>query len=112
MDFGKVIYAVGVLREVISDTMKVKGENQACHRRSFRAMSKGIVVTILDPDLAKRTWYEVHDALDVLLLCCFQKKVHAELRGTLFDIHLKSRFAGVVIAQATVPPADEAIDES
>ncbi|KAL8775071.1 MAG: hypothetical protein Q9209_000550 [Squamulea sp. 1 TL-2023] len=106
------MYAVAVFREAVADMAREKGADQKCGKPSLRAMARGIVVTILDPLLAQKSLREIHDALDILLVCCYQNKVHAELRGTLFDIEEKKRFASVVIAEAIIPPANEESAES
>ncbi|KAI4099675.1 MAG: hypothetical protein LQ339_005840 [Xanthoria mediterranea] len=107
-----VMYAIGVFREVIDEMAKERGPSTTCGRRSLRITSRGVAVTIFDPLLAEQNWQDIHDAIDILLLCCYLKKVSAELAGTLFDIEKMKRFASVAIAEAQVPRADGNITES
>ncbi|CAL8577589.1 hypothetical protein XPA_003413 [Xanthoria parietina] len=106
------MYAIGVFREVINEMAKEKGTSATCGRRSLRIASRGVVVSIFDPLLAGQNWQDIHDAIDILLLCCYLKKVSAELGGTLFDIEKMKRFASVAIAEEQVPRADGNITES
>ncbi|KAL8714000.1 MAG: hypothetical protein Q9220_002146 [cf. Caloplaca sp. 1 TL-2023] len=107
---GTVLSAVGTLREVLSDLMKEEGKDTACQRVDIRIASRaGVAVTIFDRTLAKRSWSELHDAVDVLLLCVYQKEVGTEMQGTLFEIEGKFRFASVVIQKAVKPPGEDGV---
>ena len=91
--------------------MKEEGKDDTPNRRSLKITSKGIAVTMFDPLLEEKNWQQIHDGLSILLLCCYQNKVGAELMGTLFDIKKKKRFASVVIAKGD-PRANGEISES
>ena len=110
--YTELLFAVGFFREIIAEMEKDDGEDGKPNRRSQRITSRGIVVTILDPLLKQRTWHDIHDAFDTLLLCCYQNKINVELTGTFFDIETQKRFASVVIAEMNVPPVDVEVAES
>ena len=97
-----LMYAVGVFREVVGDLAKEEGQDAKARKQSLRITSRDIVVTIFDPLLAKQNLHDIHDGLDVLLLCCYVNKVQAELSGTLFNIENTRRFASVAIRKKTV----------
>ncbi|KAL8755948.1 MAG: hypothetical protein Q9199_003266 [Rusavskia elegans] len=108
----EIMYAVGVFRETIDDMVKAEGKDRKCDKRSLRIMSRGLVVTLFDPLLEEQNWQDIHDGLDVLLLCCYIKKVSAELSGTLFSVEKKKRFASVAIVEAKGPRTNGEITES
>lgn len=101
-----LMYAVGVFREVIADLAKEEGQEAKARKESLRITSRDIVVTIFDPLLAIQNLHDIHDGLDILLLCCYLNKVQAELSGTLFNIETTRRFASVAIRKKTVQRAN------
>ncbi|KAL8698096.1 MAG: hypothetical protein Q9224_002003 [Gallowayella concinna] len=99
LPFPQVISAVGNFREILRKLVRDAGDKAKCDTKSTRARTKGIVVTVLDPLMEQRTWEDLLNILDILLLCCFGERVNAELQGTFFNIKTKSRLASVVIAK-------------
>ncbi|KAL8806087.1 MAG: hypothetical protein Q9200_005182 [Gallowayella weberi] len=112
LPFPQVLYAVSYFREVLGILVKEQGKEAKCDTRSTKVTTKGIVVTVLDELLQQRTWNELLDALDVLLVCCFTEKVHAEVQGTFFQIKTKFRLASVSIAKERKPRRVESVGES
>ncbi|KAL8652740.1 MAG: hypothetical protein Q9210_002516 [Variospora velana] len=101
-----VMFAVGVLREVADEEVKENGKDASIKRRTLRISVRNIVITVFDEHLADRTWEEVHDVADILLLCVYINKIAAETTGTFFDIKSQKRLASVVIGVET--PKEEA----
>ncbi|KAI4200546.1 MAG: hypothetical protein LQ346_002345 [Caloplaca aetnensis] len=99
LELADIMYVVGVLREVAQREIKEKGRNGRIEQKPLRISLRGINLTLLDQRLDERTWGEIHDAMDVLLLCVYLNKIAAETRGTFFDIKTQTRLAVVVIAK-------------
>lgn len=97
------MYAVGVFREVADRKVRVSGKDAHVDQNSLRVRIRNIVLVILDARLEERTWDQIHDALDILLLCVYTNKIASEATGTFYQIESKQRLAGVVIAQGTEP---------
>ncbi|KAL8909089.1 MAG: hypothetical protein Q9207_000423 [Kuettlingeria erythrocarpa] len=95
-----IMYVVGILREVAQREIKNKGRQGRIGTKSLRIGLRGIYLSLLDQQLDKRTWGEILDAMDVLLLCVYLYKISAETRGTFFHIKEQTRLAVVVIAKA------------
>lgn len=103
LDFQDVLWAVGVLREVISDEIKAHGRNGRCEEKSLRVVTRGIVLTIFDERLKEHTWGEVYDLLDVLLVCVYVDKIGSEMHGMFFQIANWHRVAAFMISSAAEP---------
>ncbi|KAL8799351.1 MAG: hypothetical protein Q9182_005958 [Xanthomendoza sp. 2 TL-2023] len=110
--FRQLIYAVGYFRQVLIELVNEQGKEAKCDTKSTSVKVKDIVVTVLDPLLQQRTWDELLNAFDVLLLCCFTDKLHTELRGTFFEIKTMSRLATVSVANARQPRHVESVGEA
>ncbi|KAL8966417.1 MAG: hypothetical protein Q9197_005996 [Variospora fuerteventurae] len=106
LDHPNVMFAVGVLRELANEEVKENGKEASVKRRTLRINVRNIVITLLDERLADRTWQEVHDVVDILLLCVYIKKIAAETTGTFFNIESQKRWASVMIAVGA--PEEEA----
>ncbi|KAL8928596.1 MAG: hypothetical protein Q9208_001830 [Pyrenodesmia sp. 3 TL-2023] len=98
-----VMYVVGIFREVAQEKVKKDGRDAHVGRNSLKIDARHVVLTILDQRLGKRTWGDIHDALDILLLCVHMNRIAAEMTGTFFKIEEMTRLAGVVIAKGILP---------
>ncbi|KAL8756257.1 MAG: hypothetical protein Q9184_004562 [Pyrenodesmia sp. 2 TL-2023] len=92
-----VMYVIGIFREVAQEKVKEDGRMVRVGRKSLRIDTRDVVVTIFDERMEERTWGDMHDVLDILLLCVYMNKVSAEMTGTFFNIEAKTRLAGVMI---------------
>ncbi|KAL8940905.1 MAG: hypothetical protein Q9216_002535 [Gyalolechia sp. 2 TL-2023] len=95
-----VLWVVGVLREVAADETQARGEHARIGNKALTVQVRNIVITIFDERLRDRTWAEIHYALDMLLLCIFQKKVASEFHATFFEVATWKRLASVMIVAA------------
>ncbi|KAL9050932.1 MAG: hypothetical protein Q9206_004891 [Seirophora lacunosa] len=100
------MYAIGVLREVADSERKSLGPDAHAKQKRLSVKIRNIVISILDEHLMDRTWAEIHDVVDILLLCVYINKISVETAGTFFDIAAQKRFATVTIAAAL--PTEEA----
>lgn len=98
-----MLWAVGVLREVTEDQVKVLGKTAHVDTRLLKSEVKDIVISIFDEKLMDRTWEELYDVMDTLLLCTFQQKLAAEFHGIFFRIATWQKFAGIMVRQALKP---------
>ncbi|KAI4139700.1 MAG: hypothetical protein LQ341_004114 [Variospora aurantia] len=112
LDYLNVMFAVGVLRKVANEKVKENGKDASIKRRTLRINVRNIVITVFDERLADRTWQEVHDVVDVLLLCVYIKKIAAETAGTFFHIESQKRWASVMMAVGAPEEEAEEIAES
>ncbi|KAI4283543.1 MAG: hypothetical protein L6R35_005127 [Caloplaca aegaea] len=112
LDLPDVMFAVGVLREVANEEVKEKGKDASIKRRTLRINVRNIAITVFDERLADRTWQEVHDVVDILLLCVYIKKIAAETMGTFFHIESQRRWASVMITVEAPEEEAEEIAES
>ncbi|KAL8959605.1 MAG: hypothetical protein Q9193_003560 [Seirophora villosa] len=107
-----VMYAIGVLREVADSERKDLGPDAHAKQKRLSVKIRNIVISVLDEHLMDRTWDQIHDVLDILLLCVYINKVSVETAGTFFDIASQKRFATVTIAAALPTEEDEEVTES
>ena len=57
---------------------------------------------MFDERLPLYTLRELHDAVDVVLLCSFQNNVRQEVHGTIFSIPEVRRFASFAIREVAL----------
>ncbi|KAL8938759.1 MAG: hypothetical protein Q9211_003053, partial [Gyalolechia sp. 1 TL-2023] len=98
--YREVVWVVGVLREL---TAKAVGKDARIVHKSLMAKVDKLVITIFDEKLGDRTWAEVHEALDILLVCVYMKKIASEFHGILFEVSTWMRFAAIRVMIAAQP---------
>ncbi|KAL8700664.1 MAG: hypothetical protein Q9201_005319, partial [Fulgogasparrea decipioides] len=65
--------AIGQLREAIADTIKEQGGTSRYDSRIMKVSQDDVVLTIFDETLNQHTLQELHDVLDVMLVCAYDK---------------------------------------
>lgn len=78
----------------------------------MKISTRGLTVALFDERLPTYTLFELHDAVDVVLLCSFEKNIRSEVHGTLFSMADRRRFASVAIRKTTPEDVEGRIDSS
>ncbi|KAL8956897.1 MAG: hypothetical protein Q9183_006193, partial [Haloplaca sp. 2 TL-2023] len=81
-----LMYAIGIVREALAELIAEQGEHAHYNNIFLSISSKGVVVTMFDERMPLYTLRELHDAVDVVLLCSYQNNVRQEVHGTIFSV--------------------------
>ncbi|KAL8737780.1 MAG: hypothetical protein Q9181_001370 [Wetmoreana brouardii] len=104
---GDIMLSIGHVREALAEMIKDEGGTSHIISRIVETSVRRVSFTLFDEALNEKPLWELHDALDVLLVCAYDKVWKREIHGTIFETEKQKRFASVAIRKKKVERKDE-----